>query len=469
MSTCNPSKPLIAIVGATGTGKSQVSCMVSGTKTFHIVTLGKLAVDIARRFDGEIINGDAVQLYEGLPIITNKISPEEQRGIPHHLLGCIKLHEQTWTVSDFVSAALQTIKEIRSRGKLPILVGGTHYYTQSLLFHNKLAQHAVSEPQSASVNLAKTWPILDAPTEEILAKLSEVDPVMANRWHPNDRRKISRSLEIWLQTGRKASDIYKEQQQGHDATSTDQDDASQPSALRTDTLILWVNAETELLTDRLNSRVDKMVQDGLLEEVDSLAHHAEQSTLAGEAPDMTKGIWVAIGFKEFLDYHKAKAESQLDPPRLAALMDLSKCKTKIATRQYAKGQIRWIRIKLAHAVGAAGAKDRFFMLDGSDLATWQHDVSDKSTELVDSFLHGRELPAPPSLSPLAAEMLAPKRSDMSAQMGSWTRQHCEACDKTFVTEFEWTQHVKSRKHRLTKKAKEPGNENLRDGARRGYI
>jgi tRNA dimethylallyltransferase len=150
-------------------------------------------VNIARRFNGEIINGDAMQLYEGLPVITNKMPEDERDGIPHHLLGCISLNEETWTVGNFVSNALAKISEIRARGRLPILVGGTHYYTQSLLFHDALANKSQDEEP---VQNAERLAVLEEPTEVLLAKLREVDPVMADRWHPNDRRKIQRSLEL---------------------------------------------------------------------------------------------------------------------------------------------------------------------------------------------------------------------------------------------------------------------------------
>ncbi|KAJ8607881.1 hypothetical protein MRB53_039977 [Persea americana] len=188
-----PKLPLIAVVGATGTGKSE------------------LAVKLAKAHNGEIINGDAMQLYSGLPIITNKITPAEQQGIPHHLLGRIGLNEQTWVVGTFVKQALSVIDEIRARGKLPVLVGGTHYYTQSLLFHDRLAdgdEVANVEPENDD---QQEWPELERPTEELLEELKRVDPVMAERWHPNDRRKIQRSLQIYLKTGRKASDLYAEQ------------------------------------------------------------------------------------------------------------------------------------------------------------------------------------------------------------------------------------------------------------------
>ncbi|KAI4788202.1 tRNA isopentenyltransferase-like protein, partial [Aureobasidium sp. EXF-8845] len=314
--------PLVAVVGATGTGKSE------------------LAVNIARRFNGEIINGDAMQLYEGLPVITNKMPEDERDGIPHHLLGCISLNEETWTVGNFVSNALAKISEIRARGRLPILVGGTHYYTQSLLFHDALANKSQDEEP---VQNAERLAVLEEPTEVLLAKLREVDPVMADRWHPNDRRKIQRSLEIWLQTGRKASDIYEEQRTRRETAGQEvlSDDTQDASLLRMRTLVLWVAAQSDMLSKRLDTRVDKMVTQGLLDEVSTLSDFYDSRIADGESIDTTRGIWVAIGYKEFLDYQAALRKGDTSPTQLSKLLAQAIEKTKAGTRQYAKRQIRW--------------------------------------------------------------------------------------------------------------------------------
>lgn len=417
-------------------------------------------MNIAARYNGEIINGDAMQVYEGLPIITNKMPVEERKGIPHHLLGRIGLSEPTWTVSDFVSHALETIKEIRRRGKLPILVGGTHYYTQSLLFHDALAEKEeedVSEEGEGSkeIETSAKWPILDASTEEILARLREVDPVMADRWHPKDHRKIRRSLEIHLQTGRKASEIYEQQRARREkATHTEEteDDLTPTSHLRTRTLILWVHSTTTTLTTRLNARVDKMLTQGLLHEVRTLSDLAIQLAQLNAPLDQTRGIWVSIGYKEFLAYQTALRDPTTTPTEHTKLLLEAIDKTKAATRQYAKRQIRWIRIKLLHAISSAGAKDSFFLLDGSDLSTWDASVSSTGLSLVEKFLRDDEpLPDPLSLSPLAREMLRLKREDMSANQELWRRRHCEVCDMTAVTESDWSQHVRSKRHRIAVK------------------
>ncbi|KAG8532038.1 uncharacterized protein KY384_003675 [Bacidia gigantensis] len=126
MSASRPMRPLVVIVGPTGSGKSQ------------------LAVSLARHYNGEIINGDALQIYKGLPITTNKISESEQEGIPHHLLGSIGLEEEPWTVKQFLKKAQDAIEAIRLKGKLPIVVGGTQYYVQSLLVPNAVVEDSQS-------------------------------------------------------------------------------------------------------------------------------------------------------------------------------------------------------------------------------------------------------------------------------------------------------------------------------------
>ncbi|CAK4032098.1 tRNA dimethylallyltransferase, mitochondrial [Lecanosticta acicola] len=443
MARSRPSRPLICVIGATGTGKSQ------------------LAVEIAKRYNGEIINGDAMQLYAGLPVITNKITPEERQGIPHHLLGCIGLHEQTWVVGAFVRNALKVIEEIRSRGKLPILVGGTHYYTQSLLFKDRLAEKEEAEEEFVE-NMADKWPILNESTAMLLEELKRVDPVMAERWHPKDRRKIQRSLEIYLQTGRKASDIYADQRARKSANG-DAEDFRIPDGLsmRFSTLLFWIHAETNALRDRLDQRVEKMLQHGLLEEVDMLTDYARSQAEEGEAVDETRGIWVSIGYKEFKSYALARQQDCTDVKRLSKLKAEGVEKTQIATRQYSKRQVKWIRIKLVNALADAGATDRLYLLDGSDVSNFADVVVRPALELTEQFLQGQNMPSPSSLSPVAAELLVPKREDFAATPQMWTKQHCSACEVTCVTPEQWKMHTGSKKHKKLV-AKEKKNETTPD-------
>lgn len=418
--------PLITIVGATGTGKSQ------------------LAVSLAVRFNGEIINGDALQMYEGLPITTNKIPVEERKGIPHHLLGCIKLQEEPWTIKEFLSQATTVISEIRSRGRLPILVGGTHYYTHSLLFEGFVVAEE-SEGSTPHEEQVQDWPILDASTEVILQELRKVDPVMAMRWHPNDRRKLRRSLELYLKTGKKASEIYDRQQKvrADHCKLTTKDSSSDTEAksllglqapLHYDNLVFWLHASSDVLLERLEKRVDSMITQGLLEEATSMFAFLQHQQRQGTAVDQSRGIWIAIGFKELLPYI-------MDESKPASLRQEGIERMKIATRQYAKRQTRWIKLKLQRALDAAGARGNMFMLDGTDLSQWSLEVEGKASTIVTDFLLNRTLPQPESLSCAAKENL------LLTEEKARSARFCETCDKTLMSEQEWAKHLKSKGHK----------------------
>lgn len=399
-----------------------------------------------------------MQLYQGLPKITNKIPVQEQGGIPHHLLGQIGPQEESWIVSKFVRSACSVINDIRSRNHLPILVGGTHYYTQSLLFEDS----TVDSKQEISVNhdsrpdIRQTHPILNAETTTILEKLRQVDPIMANRWHPNDRRKIQRSLEIWYQTGKPASEIYQEQVRCRTYPANDKfpdgDDISRNSRLRFPTLLLWVHAEKDVLRDRLDRRVEKMVQDGLLDEVDSLESYRRAEEAAGKTIDLTRGIWQCIGYKQFQKYLEARGLEK-SPKEIDKLKDEAIEQTQAATRQYSKRQIRWIRIKLLHALKSAGAGEQLYLLDSTNLDAWHAAVHDPSISLVQQFLEGSSnMPPPAEVSAVAQEMLRPQRDyDLSDRPDLWQRRTCEICNTFSVTESEWHQHIKSKGHRSAMK------------------
>ncbi|KAH7380540.1 IPP transferase-domain-containing protein [Phaeosphaeria sp. MPI-PUGE-AT-0046c] len=387
-----------------------------------------------------------MQLYEGLPIITNKISAEEMKGVPHHLLGRIGLQEETWTVGKFVSNALSTIGEIRNRGKIPILVGGTHYYTQSLLFHDALSTEKSLEPSNES----ERYPILEKATEIIHAKLREVDPVMADRWHPNERRKIQRSLGIFLKTGKPASQVYAEQRlkKGQSPIDSPENIDEDSTGMRFQTLVFWVHARKDNLYSRLDGRVEKMLAKGLLQEVDSLANFKKGREAEGQAVDESRGIWVSIGYKEFAKYQQALAQESKSEKELTLLKTEGIEKTQAATRQYANRQLKWIQIKLLNAFIEASQQDNVFLFDGTDISAWSSNVVQPALQVAEQFLSGQNLPAPSSLSAAAAEMLVPKRNyDLGQRPDLWQKRTCETCGMVAVTENDWQQHVKSRTHR----------------------
>ncbi|KAI0139847.1 tRNA isopentenyltransferase [Xylariaceae sp. FL1272] len=423
-----PREPLVAIIGTTGTGKSD------------------LAVDLAIRFNGEVINADAMQMYRGLPVLTNQITAAEQRGVPHHLLARIDPLEPTWTNGIFDSEARRLIQEIRSRGKLPIVVGGTLYYVHALLFEggvigkgNASGDMGVYRDLEAS---NADFPILDQPTDVILTKLREVDPVMASRWHPDDRRKIKRSLEIYLTTGRRASDIYAEQARAKEEAEKEKGSW--------DTLSFWVHTEENVLKERLEKRVDKMVKRGLMDEVKELHRRLREAESREEVVDRTKGIWQSIGFKQMEPYLEGELEgkpaSELEKLRIAGLEE-----TNIATRQYARYQRKWIKQKTLRAFREHGAMDHLYVLDSTNADAFQADVLLPAAEICETYLKGGTMKRPEEVSDAARRVLAAYGTGETAKV--FRVVTCQACGVSLTTDDQFLKHVKGRKHRQVLKAK----------------
>lgn len=418
-------------------------------------------MSLAEHFNGEIINGDCIQMYDGLPIATNKMPIEERKSIPHHLLGGIPLRDRPWQVAKFRQNAINVVEDIHSRGKLPILVGGTHYYMQALLFRNAILggiMHDIVPGQS----LKHTWPILAASKEEMLEELRKVDPIMAARWHPNDQRKIKRSLEIYLTTGNKASDIYKQQQREktggnlrqlestfqRDSAAEENQNATTDtnSPLLFDTLIFWAHVDSNTLNSRLDERVDAMVSSGLISEVQSMLSHIREMESEGQEVDQTSGIWAAIGYKQFLPYLLAFQATDTDFDTITDTNRLEKLKqegierTKIETRQCARGQIKWIRNSLLRALEEDHLDKTLYLLNATDSCLELCKAQAVAHDITGMFLRGDTLPLPKTISSFAEQML------VASEKGDIYARYCNFCDKTLMTEAQWTGHVKSKKH-----------------------
>ncbi|KAK6344217.1 hypothetical protein TWF696_007860 [Orbilia brochopaga] len=436
-------RPLITVIGATGTGKS------------------KLAVDLAMAFNGEIVNSDAMQMYRGMDVITNKHPVEERMGIPHHLMDFLN-PEDAWKIGQWLSVALKTIEDIRSRGKVPIVVGGTHYYVQSLLFRESLQEFEEKldsgEYSSHREAMVARYPILEAPTSEILEELRRRDPVMANRWHPNDRRKILRSLEICLTTNQKVSDLYAETAAKNSEVST----------ARFSNLLFWVHASDDVLASRLKGRVDQMIGQGLFNEIDEMFRIYNEKK---DEIDPESGIWQSIGWKQFLPYLIAKDAFQKlpkDDPKatkgaeaeLSRLRDEGIEKTNIATRQYSKSQLRWIRVKLLNRLLVDKSSlpgGGMYLLDTSDLTRWNEMVRDPAIRISKDFLNpdvsNEALPNPTEITTLPADLLTPHKKDHSTDRSLWVNHTCEHCHVTAVTKELWEKHINGRAHRQVVKRK----------------
>jgi tRNA dimethylallyltransferase len=200
-----------------------------------------------------------------------------------------------------------------------------------------------------------------------------------------------------------------------------------------------------------------MLTQGLLDEVTQLHKYAAEQSESGQSVDESRGIWVSIGFKEFKAYITALQSGTASETDLQVLKDEAIERTKIATRQYAKRQTRWIRLKLLQAVQSQASKlqeessetgAKLYLLDGTSVPDFQKNVFTPAEDITQAFLSDSPMPDPTSLSAAATEQLSVKQDkDASKTPQSWIRRQCDLCGVTCVTEKQWEAHARSRAHR----------------------
>ncbi len=277
--------PVVAVVGPTATGKTA------------------LGVALAERFGGEIISADSMQIYKGLDVGTAKVTPEETHGIPHYGVDILE-PDQPFSVADFTALAGTLEQEITARGKLPILVGGTGLYVQSFLYGVRFT--AEKAPSGLREQLAAE--LAEKGGAAMYAQLQAVDPEAAAAIHPNNQVRVLRALEHYRATGRRLSEQKAE---------------SLPAERPYRSLILGLDfPDRARLYQRIDTRVDHMLENGLLAEAEIVWRNRERFRTAAQA----------IGYKEFFPYFEQTAP-----------LDACAEKLKQASRNYAKRQLTWFR------------------------------------------------------------------------------------------------------------------------------
>lgn len=404
---------LVVILGATGTGKS------------------KLAIELGQRLQGEIISADSMQVYHGLDIITNKVTVEEHAQCRHHMIGFVDPLVSSYTVVDFRNKALALIEDMHNRNKLPIVVGGTNYYIESLLWRVLLDTGDNEDSGDGEDAAPKRKLELEKLGEELHKQLLEVDPKMAAMLHPNDKRKIARSLQVHQETGVPHS-VWLEEQRGQEGGGGLGGPLRYP-----DPCIFWLHSDMNALDKRLDARVDDMLTAGLIDELQDFHVRYNEKRVQDESQDYQHGIFQSIGFKEFHDYLTASescSQEEKDTLRNKGIEGL-----KIATRRYARKQNKWVRNRFLKRPG-----DRVppvFGLDVTDVSRWEESVLTPALQILASLSKGED----PSVSPMRVEgaELRNKRS----------RHTCDLCDKVIIGDLEWTAHLKSKKHHYHVKKK----------------
>lgn len=276
---------VLAICGPTASGKTA------------------FAVQLAQHLNGEIVSADSMQIYKGLSIGTAKPDEEEQQGIPHYLMDFLE-PDQLFSVADYVERAGRTIEEIDRRSHVPILVGGTGLYLSSLLDGVRFSP---AKPVSAE-RLSLQKELSEKGIDYLYQELCRIDPEYAATVHPNNNVRVLRALELYRQTGK---------------TMTQQRSESIPSEKPYNSrTICLCPRQRSVLYERIECRVNQMMEAGLLEEARDVYNHRNVYQTAAQA----------IGYKEFFPYFEKQKT-------------LSECidALKQATRNYAKRQLTWFR------------------------------------------------------------------------------------------------------------------------------
>lgn len=277
--------PLVIVAGATASGKTS------------------LGIGLAKMFNGEIISCDSMQIYKNLDIGTAKPTPEEMQEIPHHMIDVAEPWED-FSVERYCTCAHKIIEDIYSRGKLPIMVGGTGLYADNTVFATNFSAPKRDEELSNELTMFAE----ENGNEALFEILRREDPEAAENLHPNDVKRVVRAIETKRVTGKSRSELDRE---------------SRPSQSPYDYLYMAIDMDRETLYNRIEKRVDIMIEDGLLDEVKThiLPHLHKMSTAA-----------VAIGYREAVWYFKG----------LCTFSEMTEL-LKRNTRRYAKRQLTWLR------------------------------------------------------------------------------------------------------------------------------
>lgn len=277
---------LVVITGPTASGKTA------------------LGVALAQRLGGEVVSADSMQIYRGMDIGTAKPTPEEMQGVPHHMID-IADPAENYSVSRYAKEAAACVDDILARGKLPVVVGGTGLYIDSLIAGRTFADGTADT--ALRQELSERYDEIGG--EGLLGELRKVDPERAAKLHPADKKRIVRAMEVYILTGR---------------TITQHDAETRAVPPRYDAAKIALDfAVRQDLYDRIDRRVDIMVQQGLFDEVRALL-------AAGVPADCT--AMQAIGYKEAVAAVQGKAAPQ---DAVAAI--------QLASRRYAKRQLTWLR------------------------------------------------------------------------------------------------------------------------------
>lgn len=433
---------IIFIIGTSAVGKTKLS-----------LVLGEQLKNC------EIINCDSMQLYKNADIMTAKATKEERAKIKHHLFDILELSKKDFTRPDYTEIATNLINSLFKQGKIPIIVGGTHYYIESLLFKDdELFQDLEKEEEkeqqnnNSNKNSAKEEELFD------YELLKTIDPLMAEKTHPNDKRRIRNYIKFYNRTKKLPSELFMNCE-------------TNKSLRYKNAIVLWPFMQNmEILKEKARVRIDEMVNfDGIEEIINVYEFFCSQIQNINEIDsyiDFQKGVLQAIGYKEFFPFYKEvkrillkdqisfKQLNQIEKSDFLKSIEnnkivgevLKKCKEflLIKTMKYTKKQLVWIENRLSNLKVLENCffKFEFDCYLGDNFS---NKVVSPATQIIADFtknLNNSQLESKFN------EYLAKnkKKNNKKTRIEDWKKHFCEICECELNGPKEWEIHLISRKH-----------------------
>jgi len=357
-----------------------------------------------------------MQVYKTASLMTAKPTEQEMSQIPHFLVDFLPASVTSFSVCEYQKLALAALEEVKSRNKLPVVVGGTMYYVESILYDRPF-----NKPEDPSG--------LNEDTQDLYNQLKALDPEYAWKVNPNNRRRIRNALLYIKETGK----LYSQKN---------------PSAsIRTPSILIWLTCEKEVLKQRITQRINKMLEEGGLQEIYSVLREAQHN-------DFTRGVLQSIGYKEF-EPLLSQGEEVL-PQCIENLVT--------ATMQYSKKQVRWIKNRMQPFI-------EVHEIDTTHVEEWDQ-IKKQAIEVVQSAntLKGKiEIPKPQVFQCEACRVKVEGSAAWEAHLHSKSHlkkttpppqddsesRYCEKCGRDFKGLKSWEAHLKSRQHRRRSRSRPP--------------
>lgn len=423
-------RPIIVLLGATASGKT------------------KLSIELAKRFNGEIISTDSMQVYKGLDITTAKATQLERATVKHHMLDVCDLNTRNSTIIHYRNEALPILERLLNQSKLPILVGGTNYYIESLLWDSLIGGDRPTEHMTSE----EIWkhfssdPYDPSNPQQLFDILKEIDPIyVQDPARQQNSRKIRDALEVYIKTGQTLTQLYAKQK-----LTPGSSDLGGP--LRFQHVIgFWLNCEFNELDKRIDRRIDSMIAEGMLPEVRYL-----YNCLKADGIDTERGIMQTIGFKEYLPYLEKYDDTSYDKEiteficsrgglsgqkkiiiknrTYEALKLLEECldNQRIQTKRYSRDQIRWIKNRFLLDNGRLVPPIYELNTTNATVDAWVETIFGKAEHIIQSYIDDSHC------------TFQPIQRLQRKEQPTFT---CDVCNRRFIGEQSFDHHMQSSSHR----------------------